>query len=646
MTPSATEPPVSETATSRVSSAWVGLVLAALLALGAALASGWDVARDPRQTFLCSQGHPDCLGNHWLLGWVSDQIRTGGSLLHNDRYYWPVGDAPWLAGNGNEAFLYAPLDWALGWPLSANVYLLGMLAFNGVAAYVLARSVGARPAAALPAATTGAVLVYATWEMRAGRFSQASVGWLALFLGAWLRQLTAPSWQRGALAGGLLAATSFFYWYHGFFGVVAGALLVAARVGTREGRDTLRANIVSYILFAGVYLLVIAWPLHVFLDGWRSIPGTSESVFPHPEAAGDGLWPSVPFLEQPGRGAGRALPFTTCLLAAVGALSFSQQKRVGPLPSYDLRSGAPWRVAGLVAVVVLFLGLMAGTKIEHGPYEAVYGLAEPLRRFWWPSRHVVVVNLALVALAGIGLERLLAGWEARRGTGRASTFGITTAGFVLAVSVPMQLELQGAPWRVRYGVVEWPATFYVGLAELPGTVLAEPPLSPQVAGSQVPLMYQRLHGKQLLSGHAPWVARVRPRAWDDFMVDNTFTRALMDLERGRLRDGLVRFDAADLQRLLDAGVRTWVVNREHFPLAMKGLTEAYAQAFNALFGPAVRSGPRVQAWDAGRWDGLTHEVRVPPFLWPDDLPRAQPGLPLQGMRPMGLAFKPPPDPGR
>ena len=38
--------------------------------------------------------HPDNLSNHWLLVWVAERVMSGESLLHNDTYYWPVGDAP------------------------------------------------------------------------------------------------------------------------------------------------------------------------------------------------------------------------------------------------------------------------------------------------------------------------------------------------------------------------------------------------------------------------------------------------------------------------------------------------------------------------------------------------------------------------
>ena len=62
--------------------------------------------------------HPDMISNHWLYLWMRDQILSGGSLIHNDRYYFPVGDHPWIAGNGSDAFAWMILGSWMPWPAS------------------------------------------------------------------------------------------------------------------------------------------------------------------------------------------------------------------------------------------------------------------------------------------------------------------------------------------------------------------------------------------------------------------------------------------------------------------------------------------------------------------------------------------------
>ncbi len=583
----------------------------ALSLVGAALVIA-PVVLSPGDTIVCGWVHPDCLGNHWLLTWVAEQVLHGQSLVHNDRYYWPIGDAPWLAGNGSDGFLYLPWHVLLGWPMASTAHTLTILTLNGLGAWSLARAAGASPAAALAAAPTAAMSVYAGFELGAGRFSQADMGFLAFFLASWLRLLDAPSVRRALVSAALLAATSALYWYYGLFAVVAGAILLAFRGRAAFSAPVLRALAV----FAPAFLALIAPLLAVFLLNWSAIPGTAEvTQFPHPEAFGDSCWPTVPFLAQSGRHAGRALPFTTVLLALVTL--YYRRDRV---------------TLGLLAVGVGFAALMAGPLLPHGPYEWLYGLAGPLRRFWWPYRHVVVLNFVWITLASLALDHVLAG--RRR----------TAAGVVLALSVPLQLELLRAPYHALFSNASVPTPFYEAVRELPGTLLLEPPLTPDVAVSQAPLLYQLDHQKTLLGGHALWVERVRPPGWDAAMDSNSFLAACRDLERARLTDGF-RFDAADLEALRTAGLRTATLNRELFPAKLFVVTNAYQAVFTTLFGPPAVEGNRAMAWNLDHWTGAT-EVALEPYEWPAGIRRGGPTLPSQSQLPPSLAFSMPAPPSR
>ena len=118
--------------------------LAAMVtSLGLALLATAPVWQAPGQGMLCGVMHPDCAGNQWLLVWVAERVVGLEGLLHNSRYYWPVGDAPFLAGNGGEGLLYLPFHLAFGWPVGANVFLVLVLVGNGLAACWMARGAGA-----------------------------------------------------------------------------------------------------------------------------------------------------------------------------------------------------------------------------------------------------------------------------------------------------------------------------------------------------------------------------------------------------------------------------------------------------------------------------------------------------------------------
>jgi hypothetical protein len=608
------------------SPAWSrGWWLAALaVSLGFALLGTWPVWLEPGQGMLCGVMHPDCAGNQWLLVWVAERAAGFEGLLHNDRYYWPVGDTPFLAGNGGEGLLYLPFHLLLGWPRGANFLSIAVLVGNGLAACWLARGAGARwPGALLATAALGAG-PYALRELGAGRFSQADLIWLLLFLGAWLRFLQTPRLRWALLAGGTLAASSALYWYHGLFGVLAGAVLAlgAALGAWRAGRRLGAFPWKPWLAFAGSYLLLIAGPLSWYLLHWDAIPGSAEEIFPHPEAVGDSLELALPFLVRGGRFVGQALPATVVLLAMVQLAKLL----LG-------RSDRPWLDGALLLCWASFLALALGPAFSVGglsPFELLYGLAGPLRRFWWPSRHIVVCNVALCLLAARALP----------GLGRPWASGLLAG--VLVLTVPLSLWLQGPGNRAHSTALVWPPAFYAQLAEEPGEVLLDLPLSPRVALSQKPLLYQLAHGKTLLNGHGLWVDRVRPPGWDGFIADNGFLRGLQGVEDGSLGGDLV-FEAEELEGLREQGLALIVLNREHYPLGLAEGVQRQLGVLTTLFGAPFARTPGAWAWRTADWTGATR-VPLEPWAPPPGAARREGSVPIDLRTPPSLVFDPPRSP--
>ena len=167
-------------------------------------------------------------------------------------------------------------------------------------------------------------------------------------------------------------------------------------------------------------------------------------------------------------------------------------------------------------------------------------------------------------------------------------------------------------------------------------MLVEPPISPEASGTEQQLVYQLTHGKTLLGGHAQWVRRLRPPAWDAFVAGNAFLAEMQRLERGEL-DGPFRFDPAALAALRERGVRWFALNREYLPFALRELVTAYDALFDALFGNPVIRARGLTIWDAERWTGV-HEVDLPAFRWPAEAHPGGPEMPLVGRRPRSAVF--------
>ena len=141
---------------------------------------------NPEQYSVGGWGHPDNLGNHWLLVWVAERLGSGESILHNTQYYVPIGDYPWLAGNGSEGFLYAPFHWLLGFTSRCCTSGGAVLCGDRFGGYLIAIQAGASRWAGLIGSTILTSSGFWTREMNAGRFSQLDGMWLLLSLGLFL----------------------------------------------------------------------------------------------------------------------------------------------------------------------------------------------------------------------------------------------------------------------------------------------------------------------------------------------------------------------------------------------------------------------------------------------------------------------------
>lgn len=595
---------------------WTALALS----LGLALWALGPLISEPAAFLAGDWTHPDTLSNHWLLAWVAEQALSLSSLVHNDRYYWPVGDSPLLAGNGAEGFVYLPFHAALGWPRAVPPYLLAVLTLGGWSAWALARQAGGGPWASLVAVGAFGASPYVFQELAAGRFSQADVAWLLLFLAAWLRFLRAPAVWSGALAGLAFAATGFFYWYYAWFGLMAAVVLALAHDPRRLPRGPLLA-------FAAAALALLGPWLALHLVHWAGIPGTAEAAFPHPESRLDVATATLAPLVERGREASRAQPLPLWLLSVAGGFLALRQV-LWPRPG-----GPPRRLAaGLLAVWALFAALSFGPAFPGAPYTVVYGGLAVLRRFWWPLRHTVVVHAVQAVFAAWALGALGAWLRGR--LRRDPTAALAVA---VALSGPPLLAARHLPAAVRASPMNPPPPVWLELARLPDGVLVEPPLAPELAGTQQHLLYQRWHGKTLLSGHALWVDRVRPDDWDLVLSENSLLDGMQRMERGHLDDGRFAFDPVDLERLRRGGVRWFAVNREALPLAARSTRLAYEALFTALFGLPVLRGEGVKVWDLEQWTGLT-EVALPPAPWPEQLVRPAPDQPLVARRPQSPLF--------
>jgi hypothetical protein len=536
--------------------------------------------------------HPDMISNHWLYRWISQRLLAAQGIIHNSDYYLPVGDAPWLAGNGSDAIPATLLTLLLPWPFSVTVWCLITIVLNGLGGLAFARALGARRAGAVAAGLVAALSPYVAYEMSGMRLAQTPLYWMLFFLAAWIQLLDQPSARRGLWAGLLYGATAFSYWYYGLWAALAGGVLFLLRPRWR-----------ALTVFVPVALATTVPFLVVFLTHWSAIPGTVEPGFPHPLAIRSSLWPGWPMLNGTGTAPHMVLP-----LSALGLVALAWW-RARPEPGLPRR-----RWLALLALAGLFYLLATGPRITSlsgadsgvpSLYLLVYGAAGVLRRFWWPYRHAIMVTLLLLPMVAFGYDAAVARLRQRRPA--LVWLGLP----LLALLIPTELWLRGGGVIVHSSWWEAPEA-YEDIAELEGDALLELPLAPALAQNQQTLSYQWVHGKRLVNGHAMWVERVRPDAWDAFVQGNSFLAGVQAYELGQGGEQL-EVAPEDIQALRELGVRYVVVNAEYLPGKAITLVPRYETIFDGLFGDAVLNHRElVMVWDLA---GYTGAERVAVSAW-------------------------------
>ena len=170
---------------------------------------------------------------------------------------------------------------------------------------------------------------------------------------------------------------------------------------------------------------------------------------------------------------------------------------------------------------------------------------------------------------------------------------------------------------VLHAPIDWPVEIYQQFSDLDEGGIWQPPINPAVANSQAPLIFQLVHSRPMLNGHALWVDRVRRPEWDDFVQSNPLLRAMHQFERAEHSKELV-LEKADIDALLSVGVRYLVIDQELFPTRLSPILRGYREIGRKLFGKPVLENSGVWVWDLKRWNG-TRRVSMLGWEWPSDV---------------------------
>ncbi len=379
-----------------------------------------------RDGFLGSVSYGAYQETLWWYGYLADHLFEPRAWFHSDLQGYPFGANPYLlyAGDLIPPLLFAPLRALFPLHQATSVFILLVLASNGLAACWAVRALGGGWMPAVLAGLLFACNPYADVQIEYGRLSLLLLFPIPLFVVAWLRCFgrSAARWPIAATL--LLAFTFLVYPYYGLFTALAAPLLPLLAPGPRPGYVRKLA-----VLLGGAALLA-ALPLAPLLADYgdytaysddcqayapcaRDLPGNFHAVLGHSlwvtdlgrHAANPLMWIALLGLAGPRRVRGLAALSLAAWVLALGPYPVGRTAggREGcllalPLPYWGLHLALPGFDGFSHPLRFLALAYALGALSLGGLLQALH-----LRlRGRWPRR---ALSLGMAAIVVVVLAR-------------------------------------------------------------------------------------------------------------------------------------------------------------------------------------------------------------------------------------------------
>jgi len=551
----------------------VGMTLPVWTATGPSLIGHWPAL--------------DLAGSVWAHWWTADALSRGVDPFVGTHSFYPVGMDPVLQFNLVDAMVGAPWVWGFGPRVGYNLAATAALITTGLAGTWLARGVGASRAGGLLCGVSIQASSFVALELYEGRISQVCLVFWLLALGGLVRLIRDRGGMGLALLTGLAAALAAgVYWYHGLALLLAGLCIVGA------SRAELRRQIWTRLGVSIALGLLLCLPFVLaLLENWGDLPGVGRMVEDprlagNPDHLGSGVkiaaqhsrWLLWPLIERAGVDAGHQLSLV--LLALAGLAVY---RKVPGRGRWLMVAGIGW----LLALGPKLHGYSEATDISL-PFGWIQSLVPAMERMWWPQRFELLSVVGVSVLAGLGLDRFIAGRARRR----------------LWLLAALVLSLVDAPLRSGVLPVEAnpvprvSAELYEGLE---GPLLTVP-VVPSVLVSTRAMYLQTHHGQPTLGGDGEHLPSHRPPALDELIEGNDLLRALRTLSHHGEVEATIQPEAVDA--LIEKGFVYAVTDPAVYPDEAGRLwTETHGRLFRTVFGQPMHEAGGGAVWLLGPIEG-------------------------------------------
>ena len=209
----------------------------------------------------------DVLRNAWGFWWFKAMLIERFKLPSYTFYLnYPRGMTI-LAIDPLNCLLSIPLQLAFGMPAAFNLYLILSVAFAAFSACLLARYLTQSLAAAIPAGALYAFAPYVFSNALSGNSEIVNIGWIPLFLLAFLKTLREGGWRYGLWTGIALICVTLSSWYYGYIVVLMASLYAVGALGRRlVRRRPVKSALSGFALGALVFSLFCIVMLILYRD--------------------------------------------------------------------------------------------------------------------------------------------------------------------------------------------------------------------------------------------------------------------------------------------------------------------------------------------------------------------------------------------
>ena len=513
----------------------------------------------------------DLWGTQWFYWLIGRRVLAAEPFAHTDLLFYPWGKDVYLHTGCNvlDAALALPWRFVLGPELGYNAFVVAVLAFNGLAAALLARELEAPPWAVGLLAGLCAFDPVVLAEVDGGRHTQAMLGFLLLFWRDWLRLRRGASWRVALRAGLWMALTGLCYWFYAIFSALAAVLAGLWLLVASPHRRALAPQLAVAGALAGALALPLAWPMISALQEGQ-VPGVFDlslwSWTAWSPVTEEGWEVGLQLWDPLSGSLGFAFLDEGELLYAPGTMATPAFLLLAGLAGLLLgREAGPGRGMILVALGVGVVVAMGPAVSGTGPVDPLYlALAElipPMRRLWWPARALVLVELSLLAGAALLFARL-----------RTQPVLSGVIGLVLLAGTWAELRTRGpAPLSLASAAVP---RVYACLAEAEDGAVLELPMGVEPAR----LHYQAVHGKPLFGGMVEDNPVFAPREAVRFRERNRWVLDAVARSTGGGAPGGQRLD----ERVRDAGQELAELGFRYVVVDWDALAEARVHASDTL----------------------------------------------------------------